>query len=88
MQREQRMLEELSRKKPGEGEGEGETDDNVAGMGMAEGQGNKDVSDQIEDEEQLLGLQGEEQKEPEEAKSQKSQKGCFAIACEAKGAPW
>jgi midasin len=43
----------------------GETDENQAGMGMAEGTGDKDVSEEIEDEEQLLGLQGEQQEEPE-----------------------
>ena len=36
---------------------EGEEGDASQGMGMAEGQGKKDVSDQIEDEEQVLGLQ-------------------------------
>jgi hypothetical protein len=43
-------------------EGEG-LDDNIAGTGMAEGEGKKDVSDEIEDEEQLIGLQGEKEEE-------------------------
>ncbi len=33
--------------------------DDVAGTGMGEGQGNKDVSDEIDDEEQLLGNRGD-----------------------------
>ena len=41
----------------GEDDGEGE------GTGMAEGTGAKDVSEEIEDEEQILGLQGDEQQE-------------------------
>ena len=36
-------------------------EDDVEGTGMGEGEGKKDVSDQIEDEEQLLGLKGDEQ---------------------------
>lgn len=35
-------------------------DDDVEGTGMGEGDGKKDVTDQIEDEEQLLGLKGDE----------------------------
>ncbi|OQS07463.1 midasin [Thraustotheca clavata] len=35
-------------------------EDDVEGTGMGEGDGKKDVSDQIEDEEQLLGLKGDE----------------------------
>lgn len=35
-------------------------DDDVEGTGMGEGEGKKDVTDQIEDEEQLLGLKGDE----------------------------
>ncbi len=38
---------------------QGDLQDNQAGTGMGEGQGNKDVSDQIEDEEQLLGTRSE-----------------------------
>lgn len=44
-------------------------DDDVEGTGMGEGEGKKDVTDQIEDEEQLLGLKGEEpDKDEAEAK--------------------
>ncbi|CAI5721444.1 unnamed protein product [Hyaloperonospora brassicae] len=39
--------------------------DDVEGTGMGEGEGKKDVSHEIEDEEQLLGLQGDQQEEPE-----------------------
>lgn len=45
-------------------------DDDVEGTGMGEGEGKKDVTDQIEDEEQLLGLKGDEpdKDQAEEAK--------------------
>ena len=36
---------------------EGHEGQELEGTGMAEGQGSKDVSDQIEDEEQIAGLQ-------------------------------
>ncbi|CAM9377533.1 unnamed protein product, partial [Scytosiphon promiscuus] len=47
------------------GDGDGDIDgmkfdDDVEGTGMGEGEGKKDVTDQIEDEEQLLGLKGDE----------------------------
>ncbi|TMW64993.1 hypothetical protein Poli38472_009160 [Pythium oligandrum] len=53
------------------GDGSGQNmkfEDDVEGTGMGEGEGKKDVSNEIEDEEQLLGLKGEEneQKPPEE----------------------
>lgn len=45
-------------------------DDDVEGTGMGEGEGKKDVTDQIEDEEQLLGLKGdkEEKEQAEQGK--------------------
>ncbi len=43
----------------GEG-GDGNFEDDVDGTGMGEGEGKKDVSDQLEDEQQLLGLQDDE----------------------------
>jgi hypothetical protein len=50
--------------------------DDVEGTGMGEGEGKKDVSDQIENEEQLLGLKddkskddGKEPKKPQEKKT-------------------
>ncbi|KAF1780308.1 P-loop containing nucleoside triphosphate hydrolase [Phytophthora cactorum] len=45
--------------------------DDVEGTGMGEGEGKKDVSNEIEDEEQLLGLQGDQQEEPEPPEDQK-----------------
>lgn len=45
------------------GDGKMQFQDDVDGTGMGEGDGKKDVSDQIEDEEQLLGLQGDQQDE-------------------------
>ena len=50
----------------GEGDGEGgagemKFEDDVEGTGMGEGDGKEDVTDQIENEEQLLGLKGDEQ---------------------------
>ncbi|GLE05582.1 hypothetical protein PINS_up014614 [Pythium insidiosum] len=48
------------------GDGSGQKmkfEDDVEGTGMGEGEGKKDVSHEIEDEEQLLGLKGDEQQE-------------------------
>lgn len=55
-------------KEGGESGGDGKTQfqDDVEGTGMGEGEGKKDVSDEIEDEEQLLGLKGDQQEEPQE----------------------
>ena len=52
----------------GEGDGEGgagemKFEDDVEGTGMGEGDGKEDVTDQIENEEQLLGLKGDEEQE-------------------------
>jgi midasin len=47
------------------GAGNMQFQDDVEGTGMGEGEGKKDVSNEIEDEEQLLGLQGDQQEEPE-----------------------
>ena len=59
----------------GEGNGEGDAsktfEDDVEGTGMGEGDGKNDVTDQIESEEQLLGLKGDEEKE--ERKEEKKQ---------------
>jgi midasin len=44
--------------------------DDIEGTGMGEGDGKKDVSDQIEDEEQLLGLQSDKQHESKEDKNE------------------
>lgn len=56
-----------------EEEGDG-MDDNVQGTGVGEGQGNKDVSDQIEDEEQVLGTQNEAEPAKDEKKDTKEEK--------------
>jgi hypothetical protein len=64
------------RSKEEEADGDGNVDDmqfedDVEGTGMGEGDGKKDVSDEIDDEEQLLGLKGDEEKaesKPEEKK--------------------
>lgn len=51
---------------PGEGGGEGSNKGEGkfhAGTGIGEGKGQKDVSDQIENEEQVLGLKGDEEKQ-------------------------
>ena len=52
----------------GEGDGEGgagemKFEDDIEGTGMGEGDGKEDVTDQIENEEQLLGLKGDENQE-------------------------
>ena len=49
------------REDEGEDEGEESEGDFDGGTGMGEGEGKDDVSNEIEDEEQVLGLQGEEQ---------------------------
>lgn len=48
------------------GDGKMQFTDDVDGTGMGEGEGKKDVSNEIEDEEQLLGLKGEEQQQQEQ----------------------
>ncbi|KAE9051941.1 Midasin [Phytophthora rubi] len=53
------------------GAGNMQFQDDVEGTGMGEGEGKKDVSNEIEDEEQLLGLQGDQQEEPEPPADQK-----------------
>ncbi|CAM9468160.1 unnamed protein product, partial [Ectocarpus sp. 12 AP-2014] len=60
----------------GEGEGDGDIDgmkfdDDVEGTGMGEGEGKKDVTDQIQDEEQLLGLKGDEEPDKDQAQEPK-----------------
>lgn len=49
------------------GDGKMQFQDDVDGTGMGEGEGKKDVSNDIEDEEQLLGLKGEEQQEQDKS---------------------
>ncbi|TYZ63967.1 hypothetical protein PybrP1_004209 [[Pythium] brassicae (nom. inval.)] len=61
----------------GEGGGDGKMQfqDDVDGTGMGEGEGKKDVSNEIEDEEQLLGLKGEQQEEPQDKPEQPEDTG-------------
>ena len=58
-----------SEEQDGEGEGGDASgmnfEDDVEGTGMGEGEGKNDVTDQIENEEQLLGLKGDEDKNDE-----------------------
>ena len=54
------------------GEGERNFQDDVEGTGMGEGDGKKDVSDEIENEEQLLGLKDETPKEDKGEQKQES----------------
>lgn len=53
-------------------------DDDVEGTGMGEGEGKKDVTDQIEDEEQLLGLKGDEP-DKDHAEEAKELGACVSI---------
>ena len=60
----------------GEGDGEGgagemKFEDDVEGTGMGEGDGKNDVTDQIENEEQLLGLKGDDQQEATSSQEKK-----------------
>ena len=62
----------------GEGDESGKMMDDVAGTGMGEGEGKKDVSDEIEDEEQILGaedLEKQDEKEDEGVDKNKDDKG-------------
>ncbi|KAG0307077.1 AAA ATPase midasin [Dissophora globulifera] len=47
---------------------EGEEESGVAGTGIGEGEGGKDVSDEIEDEEQVLGTQNEKKQDEDDKK--------------------
>ncbi|KAF9437661.1 AAA ATPase midasin [Entomortierella beljakovae] len=47
---------------------EGEEESGVAGTGIGEGDGGKDVSDEIEDEEQVLGTQNEKKQDEDDKK--------------------
>ena len=63
----------------GEGDGEGgagemKFEDDVEGTGMGEGDGKQDVTDQIENEEQLLGLKGDEKQDASSSQDQKELK--------------
>ncbi|KAG0044860.1 AAA ATPase midasin [Gryganskiella cystojenkinii] len=47
---------------------EGEEESNVAGTGIGDGEGGKDVSDEIEDEEQVLGTQNDKKQDEDDQK--------------------
>src|SRR5690606_27248486 len=55
--------------------GEGDMEDNVKGTGIGEGEGNKDVSDEIEDEEQALGNADDQQDSLDKKKHKEEDKG-------------
>lgn len=75
--------DETKESEGGGGEGERKFEDDVEGTGMGEGEGKKDVSDQIDNEEQLLGLKddipkedkGDEKQESKELKEEEKDKG-------------
>jgi MoxR-like ATPase len=59
-----------TQEKEGDGSGDGDVEgmtfeDDVEGTGMGEGEGKEDVTDQIENEEQLLGLKGDDENNDE-----------------------
>ena len=63
----------------GEGDGSGgagemKFEDDVDGTGMGEGEGKKDVTDELENEEQLLGLKGEDNEEAATSQERKELK--------------
>lgn len=57
------------------GDGSGPLQDDVEGTGMGEGSGKRDVGDEIEDEEQLLGLKGDKPPDPEQMLPQDNEGG-------------
>ncbi|KAL3690583.1 hypothetical protein R1sor_016892 [Riccia sorocarpa] len=57
------------------GDGEESLEDDVKGTGMGEGEGRKDVSEQIEDEEQLTGATEQENEAQNDTGGKKSEKG-------------
>ncbi|KAK3821371.1 MAG: hypothetical protein J3Q66DRAFT_280726 [Benniella sp.] len=54
---------------------EGEEETGVAGTGIGEGDGGKDVSDEIEDEEQVLGTQNEQKQDNDKKETKEEDKG-------------
>ena len=54
---------------------EGDADGMMAGTGMGEGEGNKDVSEEIEDEEQVLGTQNEERNNDDKQDTKEEKNG-------------
>jgi len=77
-------LKGLCSDKVEEGDGDGDDEGDASGMtfendvegtGMGGGEGQRDVTDQIEDEEQLLGLKGDEENDAGEKKENETLKG-------------
>ncbi|EFA84854.1 type A von Willebrand factor domain-containing protein [Heterostelium album PN500] len=56
-----------------DGDGSGDFEDDVEGTGMGEGEGKKDVSDRIEDQEQIMGTKDEKKEEKEEKEDDKDE---------------
>jgi midasin len=54
---------------------EGDADGQMAGTGMGEGEGTKDVSEEIEDEEQVLGTQNEERNNDDKQDTKEEKNG-------------
>ncbi|KAI9260402.1 hypothetical protein EDC94DRAFT_542138 [Helicostylum pulchrum] len=54
---------------------EGDADGVMSGTGMGEGEGNKDVSEEIEDEEQVLGTQNEERNNDDQQDTKEEKNG-------------
>jgi midasin (ATPase involved in ribosome maturation) len=57
-----------------EEEEQGDTEEQVDGTGIGEGVGSKDVSNEIEDQDQVEGLQGEQEQQPDPDKNIKEEK--------------
>ncbi|CAH0474881.1 unnamed protein product [Peronospora belbahrii] len=60
--------------------------DDVEGTGMGEGDGKKDVSHEIKDEEQLLGLQGDQQDAPDPSANEQPEDTGFEMQNDFEGA--
>ena len=54
---------------------EGEMEDNLEGTGVGEGEGKKDVSEKIEDEDQIVGLKDQQQDQQQPFKPEEQEKG-------------
>eukprot|EP01133_Synstelium_polycarpum_P016329 gene16329-19424_t len=70
-----------------QGEGTGNLEDDVEGTGMGEGEGKKDVSDQIDDKEQLMGLEDDkpEEKDSDEENEEKDKDEGFDMTDDFEG---
>lgn len=71
------LCSDQTKEAEGEGDGAGgemNFEDDVEGTGMGEGEGKKDVSDQIQNEDQLMGLKDDEQKDRDSSQKQQEKK--------------